>query len=141
VAYATVDDLQALCGETELIQLTDRSSPPADAIDLDVVNAALQTASDVVDSYVAAAYALPLPSTPAMLKDVTVDLARHRLYAGKASEEVQARYDEAMKRLRDIAKGVAKIPGVQGQEPPARTGMVASSAADRLFTHDRLRGF
>ncbi len=45
-----------------------------------------------------------------------------------------------MKTLRDISKGVAKIPGAQGQEPPARTGMVASESSDRLFTRRQLRG-
>ena len=139
--YATVDDLKALIGERELIQLTDRSTPPADAIDLDVANGALQAASDTVDSYVAAAYALPLASTPSMLKDLAVDLARHRLYAGKASDEVQARYDEAMKRLRDISSGKAKIPGAEGQDPPARAGMVLSASSERLFSRDNLRRY
>ncbi len=106
-----------------------------------MANGALTAASDVVDSYVAASYTLPLTQASPLLTDITVDLARHRLYAGKASDEVQARYDAAMKWLRDVSSGKAKLPGVAGQEPVARTGMVQSASEGRLFTRTKLRAF
>ena len=141
MAYATLDDLVTLCGDRELIQLTDRSDPPVNAIDETVTGPALDWASDLVDSYVGAAYALPLTQTPQMLRDIATDLARFRLYKDAAPEEVKGRYDQAIARLKDISAGRAKIPGVAGVEPDARSDVVLSTSSDRTFSRDSMAGF
>lgn len=123
MTYATLQDLQTLCGERELIQLTDRSDPPVDAIDEDIVQAALAWADGRINSYVAAAYTLPLVTNPPLLTDLACDLARFRLYKEAAPHEVKSRHDEALKMLQQIAGGRAKIPGVAGDEPQIRSGL------------------
>lgn len=138
--HATLNDLIALCGERELIQLTDRSEPPADEIDEAVAAEALGWADDQIDSYVSVAYRLPLSETPRLLKDIATDLARFRLYKEGASEEVKQRHDSALRHLDRIAKGSAKIPGVQGADPRSRAGVSVAAEAP-VFSTETLAGF
>ena len=141
MTYAALDDLRTLCGDRELIQLTDRSDPPADAIGAAIVEAALGWADDQVNAYVSAAYKLPLVATPRLVRDLATDLARFRLYKEAAPDEVQKRYDTAMATLKAIGAGRAKIPDLEGSDPPAREGAILVDMPDRLFSRDSMRGF
>ena len=141
MAYAVVSDLVARYGERELIQLTDRLSPPSEAIDPAVATKALSDASDVIDGYISAWYALPLTEAPPMLAELACVIARYKLYIDAPTAKVKEDYDDAMKRLSDISKGVMKIPGLAGVEPEARQGVVLAVEQDRLFTRDSMQGF
>ncbi|MGZ8362481.1 MAG: gp436 family protein [Caulobacteraceae bacterium] len=141
MSYATLDDLTALCGERELIQLTDRATPPADEVDQALVAEALGRADNLVDSYIGATYQLPLAQASPLLKNLACDIARHWLWKGAASDEVQKRRDEAVKHLQMIATGKAKIPDVQGAQPPAAGGARIISPGGREFTRDSMGGF
>src|SRR5271165_430580 len=107
--YATAQDLIDRFGETELVQLTDRSDPPAYAIDQAVASSALATASAEMDGYICVKYALPLSAVSPVLVDLACDIARFRLYSVRATEEVQKRYDAALARLKEIARGTFKL--------------------------------
>lgn len=138
MGYATVDDLISRFGERELIQLTDRSTPPADQVDTTVAQPALDAAVAIVDGYVGAKYALPLTSTPALLVDITCDLARYRLFAAQAPDLVTKRYESAMTMLRGISSGSVKID-VDSIEPESRAPVIITSGNERRFTRSSLR--
>lgn len=143
--YASIDNLKALTGERTLVQLTDRADPPAGEIDQAIVGKALQDASDLIDGYVGVPYALPLTAVPPMLRGLAEDIAHFRLYREAPPEEVRKRYEEAVKTLEKISKGVVKLPGAAAAgdgaaEPAGRPGMVRIVSSDRLFSRDRMRG-
>lgn len=141
MAYAVSSDLITRYGQRELIQLTDRVDPPAGAVNTEISDKALADAGDLIDSYISAAYALPISPPPPMVVGLACQIARYLLYVDAPTDKVKADYDAALKFLKDVQAGKAKIPGLDGVEEPGRTGMVLTSEADRTFTRDSLRGF
>lgn len=138
--YAALDNLIALCGERELIQLTDRAEPPTGQVDVDRVNEALDSASAEIDSFVGVLYALPLAETPPFLKDICADLARYRLYPDP-TDIVVSRYKAAIERLTSIAKGVSLIPGASGKSLATRDDTVMTSGPARRLSRDSMAGY
>lgn len=136
--YATRDDMIQAFGEDELIQLTDRADPPLDAIDDDVLGAALAAASSEIDGYVARVATLPLAMVPDNLRQVALAIARYRLSTDQAQGRVRLDYEDAMITLRDIAKGVIKLDLPDGEPAPATPARVLGSSAPQTFTPARL---
>ncbi len=143
--YATLDHLKTLCGDEELIQLTDRAVPPSRQIDVVVVTAALVAATNEINGYVAAQYALPLASIPAQLTDLACDIARYRLYKEAATDQVRKRYEDAVKTLTNIAKGIVKLPVEAAPggpaEPAGRDGVMVIQSEERLFSRTSMKGW
>lgn len=137
MTYAVQQDLIDRFGEEELIQLTDRADPPAEAIDATVVARALTDADDAINAALAVRYSLPLASVPKILIGYACDIARYRLYEDRVTEAVQRRFDDAMKFLRAVGKGEVSL-GLDGAAAvPAQSGGPASDAGDRVFTVGR----
>lgn len=137
MGYATKQNLIDRFGAEELIQLTDRATPPAGVINDTVLNQALADADAEADGYLGARYTLPLASVPLALKRIAADIARYRLYDNRATDEVRQRYEDAVKFLRDVSRKEATL----GIDPPRIENAPQSSAAARLFTHDTLKDF
>lgn len=139
--YASLADLQTLCGDEELIQLTDRADPPSGEIDEIVTAAALTAATHIIDGYVGAQYQLPLSSPVPVLTDYACDIARYRLYKTAATEQVQRRFDDAIKALVNISRGVIKLPIAEGGgEPAGRDGVIRIASEQRTFSRTSMRG-
>jgi len=138
--YATVFDLVSRFGARELIQITDRSEPPVDAIDETVAGKALEDAAGVIDGYIRVRYSLPIEQPPALLVDIACDLARYRLYADRATDEVRRRNDAAMSMLRDLGAGRAKLD-IAGVEASAAPSQVLIDLPPRNFTRDTMGRF
>ncbi|EOR08323.1 gp436 family protein [Acinetobacter tandoii] len=97
--YATREELTKRFGdEIEQLESMHPSSGTA-------VQDAIQDASEEIDSYLAAKYALPLPSTPNNLKRLACDIARYRLYFQQPTEEVRKRYEDAKEFLKGVRDG------------------------------------
>lgn len=138
--YATLDDLKTLCGDEELIQLTDRADPPSGLIDETVTASALTAAGHVIDGYVGRQYSLPLSSPVPMLTDLACDIARYRLYKTAATEQVQKRFDDAIKLLVNISKGLVKLPIADGgSEPASRSDVLRIASEPRAFSRSSMR--
>ena len=136
MTYATQADLSALYGDAELIQLCNRTGGSTmDAPALAVLARALDSAESMVDGWVSTRYSLPLSSVPALLVEVACDIARWRLYGQKPTEEVRARYEDAIDTLRAIAKGSITLPLADGA-PVTASGGLASSAPAAAFSVD-----
>lgn len=78
--YCTIDDVLKLIPRSTLRSLTqdDHTNPD---FDIAIVNSAIKYASDKIDAAVRGRYTLPLPKTVDLLKELALDLVRHRLYS------------------------------------------------------------
>jgi len=136
MAYCTRQDMVDRFGEQELIDLTDRGTPPLGIIDSAVLDGAISDASAEIDGYLAGRYELPLASVPSVLKRIACDLARYHLYDDAASEHVAKRYDDAIRFLRAVGRGEISL-GVDaaGAEPQVVNGAEVQSGG-RVFSRD-----
>lgn len=101
MAYATAADFIVAFGNAEYLRLTDRN---VDATaDPGVCEAALANASAMIDGYAMGIYAIPLLPVDSIVKQIALDLARWLLSGNQASERVLLGYQDANRRLADIA--------------------------------------
>lgn len=78
--YCTLADLLLAIPEHTLIQLSS-DDVSATGIEMPVVEEAVRQAEELVDGYLRGRYNLPLDPVPSIIRDITVNLARHWLYA------------------------------------------------------------
>ncbi len=110
----------------------------------DRVSEAIETADAEIDGYCAVKYTVPLSPVPTVVSKLSVELAIYYLYSRRTiPEKIEKRYDKAVARLKDIARGLLTL----GVDPEPVASATADSAAtnrtagDRVFTHDSLKGF
>ena len=140
MSYATLDDLIDRAGEAELRQIADRDRDGV--IDATVIDAALTDAKDLIDSYIGAKYALPLPSVPSIVRSWSVSIARYYLHRNGAPDHVVKDYDEAFKSVKDVARGLSTLPVATGEDPAVVSGgTVMASHPDEVFTPSKLAGW
>lgn len=130
--YATQTDLVEHFGDDELIELTDRDTPPAGVINASVLAHAQAAADSEIDGYIAMRHALPLASVPPRLTHLACDITRYHLYTHAAPELVEKRYLAAVAFLRLVADGRATL-GLPEQSGSAGMGMVEISTGRQLF--------
>jgi phage gp36-like protein len=103
MAYCTAEDIAELYGETARVVM--RSD--ADRAQLDVVRAtrAIASADAEIDSYLVGRYSVPVTPTPALLKQLSIDIALYRmaLTMPHRSDEMRQRYEDALKTLDKLA--------------------------------------
>ncbi len=136
MAYSAKADILEQLDEDVLVQLTDDAD--AGVVDDDVVTRAIADADSEIDSYCAAHYEVPFSTVPAMVRKLSVDIAIYNLYARRkgAPEDRKARYDSAIRFLRDVSTGKASLGSTEPDEsdggPEATT-----KKSDRAFTIGR----
>lgn len=141
MTYATIAQLTDRFGERMLIALTDRAEVATGVVDTDVVDRALADTDAQIDGYLAARYALPLASTPALVADLAQVIAIWKLHPYSPDEKIKKDYDDALKMLRDIADGRVKLD-LAGVEPEGvDTGGVQITDRERPLTEDNMKGF
>lgn len=140
MSYAAQSDLVARFGETELIQISNETDE--ETINSDRVSQALLDTNAEIDGYLVGRYALPLATTPPILKGFACDIARYRLYDDRATEQVTKRYDDAIKYLRSVSTGQISL-GLNnaGDAPEAPANSVQVQADCRVFSRDRLADY
>lgn len=139
--YATQDQLTDRFGEKMVRQLTDRATPPAGAIDADVVARALADTDAVIDGYLAGRYALPLVATPDLVVDLALAIAIYKLHLSTAPDLIVNNYKDAIATLNRIGTGVVRLP-VAGVEPESSGASgVETTDRERPFTELNLKGF
>lgn len=134
--YTTQQAIIDRYGHDALLLIADRDQDGV--IDTAVVERALSDASAEVDTYVAAKYTLPLPSTPEVLVRLCVDIVIYRLSsdAGLLTEERRKRYDDAVALLRRIASGEVSLG--MPTPPASSNGTVYTSGPGRNFGRGNL---
>jgi len=141
MTYALLQNMVDRFGEREVIALTDRGN--TGAIDAAVLAQGLDAAAVEINAYLAARYALPLTSTPIIVRDFACDIARFRLCGGEVTEteEVRNRYKDAIKFFEKVADGKISLglDGLNQTQTPA--GAVLISTNDRVFSKATLNDY
>lgn len=139
--YATLDQLKSRFGDDLLIRVTDRATPPTGQIDASIVSQALADTDAVIDGYLEARYALPVASVPVQLVDLALSIAIYKLHVYSAEDKITQDYQDALRALREIAKGGITLT-IAGK-PAANNGASGVRITDRKrpFTNDNLKGF
>lgn len=120
--YCTLADLQLAIPERTLIQLSS-DDPLATEINAPVVGEAVRYAEEMVDAYLRGRYNLPLAPVPTIVKDTTVALARHWLYARRPEgndlpDAVTRTYKGSLDLLETIRDGKVTIGDPSGPAAP-----------------------
>lgn len=138
MAYATLQDMIDRYASEGLTMLTDRTG--AGVPDAAVVGLALDDASQVVDSYIAARYQLPLNPVPDQVGRWCCDIARFFLHKDEAPDAVKTLYSAAIAALKDAQAGRLTLEAA-AVDSPTTGGTVLLSGPDRVFRTDRMGGF
>ncbi|MBU1193967.1 MAG: DUF1320 domain-containing protein [Proteobacteria bacterium] len=141
MAYCTLNDIQDMMDEDEIIRFTDDTG--AGTINTDVTDKAISGADALIDSYLASRYSVPVTPVPDILLNFAVDIAIYKICSrrSQAPEEVRTKYEDAIKWLEKVASGKVKIssaasaPASQSNDGPVIT------TSPRIFSRDSLRGF
>ena len=149
MSYATPSDLDRVWGIAQIDLVSIDAS--LGRRDDNKIAAALDDASAQVDSYCARRYPLPLTLSDPGLRLVTgsvcdIAVARLATSAGRMTEIIQTRHDQAMTWLRDIAAGKADLPlaasaGSAAAAPPISPNEAVLEADERFFSRTTLRGY
>ena len=137
--YAAKQDLVARFGENELIQLTDRTN--AGIIDETVLEQAINDANAEINGYLGGRYQLPLAIVPASIKPLCCDIARYKLYDDQSSEQVNKRYDAAIRFLSSVSKGHISLGIDTGGEKAIGSDLAEIQSAGSLFARAKSTGF
>jgi len=141
VPYTTQQDLVDRYGEEELIDLTDRAKPPIGAIDTAVLDAKIADADNLIDSYLARRYVLPVSETPLVLTRIAAAIVRYYLYTDAPTEQIRDDYNDAMKFLGQVASGKVDLPLPTGADPEGDSTGAVLDGPGRIFDADSLQGF
>lgn len=139
--YCTIDDIKEQLPERELIQLTDDAG--IGAIDISVVDRAIEDAGAVIDGYVAKKAVVPLDPVPPIIRKHCVDLAICNLYARRVDEIPQAkkeRCEQARADLKLFSTGQITLGIQPAPEAPSDAGpdAVVVSSRDKIFGPDTM---
>ena len=142
--YCSLADLQLAIPAQTLIWLSD-DNPEAAGINLPVVEEAVRQAEELVDAHLRGRYNLPLDPVPSVVKDATVNLARHWLYARRPEgselpDAVTRTYKSALQMLETIRDGKLTIGAPTGEAQP-EPGEMKVRARRRTFDNDLLERY
>lgn len=107
--YATQQDFVDAFQEREAIMLTNLDRPSAIAVDPVPLIKALADASALIDDYCGQRYLLPLSPLPVTVNRYCLDIARYMLDRIRSREDVRLRYEDAIKFLEKVAKGLVSL--------------------------------
>jgi phage gp36-like protein len=109
MVYATQQEFIEAFGEQEAIMLTNLDDASALAINTIRLDRALVDASALIDTYCGARYVLPLSPLPQSVIPYCLDIARYRLDRIRSREDVRLRYEDAIKYLEQVTKGMISL--------------------------------
>lgn len=139
MTYATQQDMIDRFAQTELVELTDRSN--TGNIDTTVLNRSLSDADVLIDGYLQGRYTLPLVTVPKVLSLYAGDIARYLLYDNQAPEQVEKRYDDAIKFLQQVAQGKITLGLSAAGESPAEADGAQMESGGSVFKREDSTGF
>lgn len=139
--YTSLDALTKKFGTDMLLGLTDRATPPAGVIDIDVVNDALTDTDAVIDGYLGTRYVLPLVETPPQIPEIAISIAIWKLHTFEPGDKIKSDYRDALQALRDIAKGAIKLNATTVEPATTGDGGARMTDRERPLTQENLKGF
>ena len=141
MGYCAQSDLLEQISDDKLTQLTDDAD--TGSIDADVITRSIADADAEIDGYCGRRYTVPFTTVPAIIRKVSVDIALYNLYARRkgAPDDRQSRYDNAIKLLLNVSKGLITLGADDPDSTPASSNTPEISQSDRIFTRDKMSGF
>lgn len=140
MTYATLSDLVERAGETEILEIADRDDDGT--ADPDVISAALETADERINGYLAVRFRLPLTTVAPIVRGWAVSIARYHLHRDGPPDWVVRDYKDAIAELKEAAAGRLNVPGADGNSPaPSSSGATVSDGPEPAFTRDKLEGW
>lgn len=136
--YASYSSLVKQYGEGEVVNSADRDRDGV--ADVDVVDQALADADGIINSRIGVVYKLPLQTVPPVLVAYAGDIALYKMSGATDTytEEKRQRYEDAIKWLDQIAKGLAVLDGQP--DPETKTsGGIRWTADTRAFNTSNVR--
>lgn len=144
MAYCELEDLQEQAPLEELVSMTDDAN--TGRVNEDTILRAIADADAEIDAAIGGRYTLPLASTPAIIRRISVDLTLYNLYSRRAvvgMPEIRLiRRDAAARLLRDLATGlmVLQIDGGQAVEQSG-AGIAVVGTSTSLFDDTGMEGY
>ena len=138
MSYASEAELRTRFGSQEVDLVSGRDPGGATA----AIARALADAGAEIDAYLEARYALPLTGVPPVLARIACDIARYRLWAERAPDEVRQRYEDARRFLEALARGDVRLGLPEAQQPAPPSAMAAARTGDApIFTRAGTAGY
>ncbi|MDT7483698.1 phage protein Gp36 family protein [Citrobacter koseri] len=141
--YVTRDDLLATDAERVWNMALNKATQQ---LDEEKIQRAIDDTDAEINSFLAKRYHLPLnlPTLPSPLRRAAVSIAFYWLSErdSQITDEIQKRYDDALRTLREIANGTRDL-GVPSDTPVPETDtgkLIIVSDNRRLFTRNNLKG-
>lgn len=139
MTYATLASLSDRYGDDVLNAAGDRTG--AGVADQGAVDRALANADATIDASLSVRYRLPLAEVPETVVDLAQAIAIYKLHRFAPDPKIEKDYEQALRDLRDIAKGDKKLD-LAGIEPATSgAGGVVATDRERPFTSDSMTGF
>lgn len=106
--YCSLDDIRKNIPDISLIELTDDNG--TGQINTGIAEEAIEYADSTIDGYLRGRYTLPLNPVPKIIQKISIDIAIYHIYSRRFElempEGMQKRYENAIKLLENIQKGV-----------------------------------
>jgi phage gp36-like protein len=133
-AYCQIEGLYNQISESDLVALSDDDD--TGNINQSVIAQAIADADAEINAYLYGKYTIPLDPVPAIITKISVDLTIYRLSGRRGlpiADDRKAHYEESIRLLRDIQKGIATI-GADLPSQSTDSGPVSTTSADnRIF--------
>jgi phage gp36-like protein len=153
VSYAQVSDMQNRYPNRDLVQLTNED-PTQMTINSAFLTTFLSDASDEIDAYLEARFALPLTDPPAILTRICCEIAMYHLQALRPLHDLafaKEVYEKNIAFLKEVSDGKRTLGlSTDSQEPgdPSSPQVVVDLNAgndpdlpQRVFSRSTLKGF
>lgn len=131
--YATIADFEDTYGIDEAIELSNLDDAQSQSINIARLESAIDQASGLIDTYLAARYITPISTPPTYLTFIALDIARYRLDRYQPRDDIRVRYEDAIKWLEQVAKGVVELglPELPNQLPTSGVGGSSRGYSDQ----------
>lgn len=144
--YLAPDRMVDLFGEQEMLHLSQLYDPDAVDINTDRVQAAIDWATSIANTYISVPYSLPLASVPLVLEAYVADLARYQMDMIDPRADVRLRYEDAIAWFRLLAAGKVDLGltaegGELQPDAPLIGGDIDYLTPDQVFTEETLIGY
>jgi len=131
--YCTKQDMINRFGRTELEQLTDHEG--IGKIDVVVLDRAIAAADAEINARVKKQYTVPLSPVPEIINLKACDITRYFLYDDRVTDQVEARYKEAIAFLKDVRDGKEELGDVN-VTPEAPSGRMTVNSSSSAYDWD-----
>lgn len=141
MAYCAKTDILEQLDEDILIQLTDDED--TGLVDDTKVTRAIADADAEIDSYCGVRYPVPFSTVPGIIRKLSVEFSIYNLYARRkgVSDDRKDRYDNGIRFLRDVSKGVVSLGADDPDTPPSDANQPQITSSERIFSREKMKGF